>query len=226
MRRTRRVLLSTVVVVPFLVGCASSDDAARSTAATSPAARGSTASPEPTPQEPASQEPTSDAPTTEAPASGTTDGGPAFGEDTSPQTAENSGEWDLVLTDVRVGEHEGFDRVVLEFTGTGVPGWAVNYVDEARLDGSGEAVTLGGDSTLDIYASGTTYPENETDGYDGPRQFEPASGGDVDEVHVAGTFEGYTQVLAGIDGEPVPFRVFALTEPSRLVVDVVDGSTD
>jgi hypothetical protein len=33
-------------------------------------------------------------------------------------------------------------------------------------------------------------------------------------------------VLAGIDGHPVPFRVFALTDPSRLVVDVVDESAD
>ena len=45
-------------------------------------------------------------------------------------------------------------------------------------------------------------------------------------MYVGGTFEGYTQVLAGIDGDPVPFRVFTLTDPSRLVVDVVDASAD
>jgi len=33
-------------------------------------------------------------------------------------------------------------------------------------------------------------------------------------------------VLAGIEGDPVPFRVFALTDPTRLVVDVVDESAD
>ena len=41
-------------------------------------------------------------------------------------------------------------------------------------------------------------------------------------MYVAGTFEGYTQVLAGIEGDRVPFRVFALSDPSRLVVDVAD----
>lgn len=143
---------------------------------------------------------------------------------TARETAEHSGEWDLVLTDVRVAEHEGFDRIVLEFAGTGIPGWQVNYVDEAVLDGSGEAVTLGGDAVLDIYASGTTWPAAGY--YSGPRQFEPENGGDVSDVHVGGTFEGSTQVLAGIDGDPLPFRVFALTDPSRLVVDVVDGSAD
>ncbi len=42
--------------------------------------------------------------------------------------------------------------------GTGVPGWSVKYVDEAVLDGSGRTVRLAGDSVLDVYATGTTYP--------------------------------------------------------------------
>ena len=116
----------------------------------------------------------------------------------------------------------GYDRIVLEFTGHRHPGWTVNYVDEAVLDGSGKVVELGGDAFLDIYASGTTYPESEQDSYSGPRQFQPESGGDVVDVYVAGTFEGYTQVLAGIEGDRVPFRVFALSDPSRLVVDIAD----
>ena len=79
-------------------------------------------------------------------------------------------------------------------------------------------VELGGDAFLDIYASGTTWP---ADGYySGPQQFEPDNGGAIDDVYVGGTFEGYTQVLAGIEGDRVPFRVFALADPSRLVVDV------
>ena len=132
--------------------------------------------------------------------------------------AENSGEWDLVFTGVRVAEHGSFDRIVLEFTGTGIPGWAVNYVDEAVLDGSGDRVALGGDAILDIYASGTAWPASEY--YSGPTRIEPPNGGAIDDVYVGGTFEGYTQVLAGIDGDPVPFRVFALSDPPRLVVDV------
>ncbi len=167
-------------------------------------------------------DPASGAATSEAPADDPTDGGPAFPKDTALQFAENSGEWDLVLVDVRVAEHESFERIVLEFSGTGIPGWAVGYVDAAVLDGSGEAVPLGGDAFLDIYASGTTWPA--ADYYSGPKQFEPDNGGDVSDVYVGGTFEGSTQVLAGVDGDRVPFRVFTLTEPSRLLVDVVDAS--
>jgi hypothetical protein len=148
--------------------------------------------------------------------------GPPFPDDTASQSAESTGEWDLVLVDVRAGKHEGFDRVVLEFSGSGSPGWAVGYVDEAVVDGSGDVVALGGDSVLDVYASGTTYPASEADGYPGPRQFQPDNGGDLEDVYVVGTFEGSTQVLVGMEGEPEPFRVFALTNPPRLVVDVVD----
>jgi hypothetical protein len=145
---------------------------------------------------------------------------PAFSEDTERQSRSGSGEADLVLTDVRVAEAEGFDRIVLEFGGTGTPGWVVDYVDDAVLDGSGERVALGGNAILDIYASGTTWPAPGY--YRGPSRFTPVNGGDVNDVFVGGTFEGYTQVLAGIEGDPVPFRVFALTAPSRLVIDVVD----
>ncbi|KRF11287.1 hypothetical protein ASG90_16105 [Nocardioides sp. Soil797] len=123
----------------------------------------------------------------------------------------------LVLTDVRVKEHEGFDRIVLEFSGTGTPGWSVNYVKKAALEGSGETVDLDGDSTLNISASNSTWPAD--DYYSGPKRL---GGHDVPDVYVGGTFEGYTQMLAGIDGPRAQFRVSTLTQPSRLVVDVVD----
>ena len=165
-------------------------------------------------------------PTAAGPSDVPTESGPAVPQGTAARTAESSGDWDLVLTDVRLGDHDGYDRIVLEFAGTGTPGWAVGYVDRAVLDGSGERVTLDGDAIMDVYASGTTYPGSDADHYGGPTRLEPDGGGAVDEVYVGGTFEGYTQVLAGITGGPAAFRVFALTDPSRLVVDVVDAGPD
>ena len=215
MRRARTVLLSISVVL--LLAACGTDGAGEPTGAL--ATGQTTASQEPTPDASGT-----DAPTAATPAGDPADGPPAFPDSTAPQRAENSGEWDLVFTDVRVAEHESFDRIVLEFTGTGIPGWAVNYVDKAVLDGSGETVTLGGDAILDIYASGTTWPASGY--YGGARHFEPPNGGDIDDVYVGGTFEGYTQVLAGIDGAPVPFRVFTLSDPPRLVVDVAGDNAD
>ena len=202
MRRATAFLLSASTVVPLLVACGTggSDDLG-----SAPAASETTSS-----RASASAGPTTDA--------------PAFPDDTADQFAEPSGEWDLVFTDVGVDELEGFDRIVLELTGTGVPGWSVGYVDEGVLEGSGRVVTLGGDAVLDIYASGTTWPGSGY--YSGPRRVAPVHGGNVAEVYVAGTVEGYTQVLAGVEGERVPFRVFALADPARLVVDILDGSAD
>lgn len=208
MRRGITALLSTGAALALLASCGTYGGEPTSAPATSATT--------------ASQEPTANAPTSDTPSDGPTDdGGRSFPEGTEPQTAKNHGDWDLVLTDVRVAEHEGYDRTVLEFTGTGSPGWAVNYVDKAVLDGSGKIVRLAGDAILDIYASGTTYPASASDGYSGPTQFGPEHGGNLADVYVGGTFEGYTQVLAGIDGDPVPFRVFALADPPRLVVDIV-----
>lgn len=145
-------------------------------------------------------------------------GGPDFPASTDPQTAEPSGDWDLQLEDVRVGEHDGFDRVVLEFSGTAGPGWGVEWTEQAVADGSGEVVPLDGDRVLTISASGTAMPEPGS--FEVPQRLGPS--GDVAEVQVTGWFEGYTQVFAGFRGEERPFRVFALAEPPRLVVDVRD----
>lgn len=216
-RRATARLLGAAVAVVVLAGCGGDDTSDSS--ASSDRTRHANRTHETTATT------ATDGASTDSPAGAATSeaaDGPAFPAGTAAQEQDNSGDWDLVLTDVRVGSHEGYDRIVLEFAGTGVPGWSVKYVDEAVLDGSGRTVRLGGDSVLDIYASGTTYPAEGEAGYEGPQHFAPADGGDVDDVYVGGTFEGYTQVLAGLDGVPTPFRVFTLTAPPRLVVDVAD----
>ena len=169
-----------------------------------------------------SPEPTRGA-STDTPAEGPSHAPPEFPEGTRPQTRGGSGGAPLVFTDIRVAEHAGFDRIVLEFSGTSTPGWAVRYVDKATLDGSGRVVRLLGDAILDIYASTTTWPAPAH--YRGTRRLEAENGG-ITEVYAVGTFEGSTQVLAGIDGPRAPFRVFTRTDPSRLVVDVAAAAAD
>ena len=200
MRRGVTALLSTIAAVPLLAGCAADrPDGADPVPATGETTRSPT---------PTSETSTTNKPTTDA---------PAFAEDNECQSGEGSGAADLVLIDVRVAEAEGFDRIVLEFSGTGTPGWVVNYVDAAALDGSGEVVALDGTAIMDIYASGTTWPA--PDYYRGPSHFAPRNGGDINDVYVGGTFDGSAQVLAGIDGDPAPFRVFALTDSRLRVTD-------
>ncbi|CAM3457729.1 hypothetical protein OCAE111667_10760 [Occultella aeris] len=145
---------------------------------------------------------------------------PPFPADATEDTGEPAGEPDLLLTDVRAAEHDGFDRVVLEFVGTGTPGWRASYTDAPAQEGSGNPIDLEGDADLQIFVSNTRYPdEGETGFWEGPSQFE-TEGEEVEEVNVPGTFEGETQAVLGIDSVGAPFRVFALTDPVRVVIDV------
>jgi hypothetical protein len=180
----------------------------------------------PTDSTPTDSTPTVTAPTDSTPTSSSSDDpttGVPFPHGHALQTGKRSGAWDLVLTGVRVVKHESFDRIVLDFTGSGTPGWAVDYVRQAVLDGSGRHVRLRGGAFLNVSASGTTWPD--PDYYQGPRRLKPEEAAAVEEVYVGGTFEGYTQVLVGVGGSPAPFRTFVLSKPSRLVIDVADDGT-
>ena len=107
---------------------------------------------------------------------------------------------------------------MLELSGTATPGWGVAWSDEAVAEGSGDVVPLEGDHVLTISASGTAMPDAGS--FEVPARLGPA--GSVAEVQVNGWFEGYTQVFAGVEGDERPFRVFTLTDPPRLVVDITD----
>lgn len=129
----------------------------------------------------------------------------------------------LSVTDVRAASHDTFDRVVFDLAGSGdgAPGWRVEYVDEALDDGSGLPVDVTGDAVLQVRISGTGIPaDTGVEEYGG----DPVtlSGGAVQEVVYRFVFEGYTTAFVGVD-EQRPFRVFTLTNPTRLVVDVEKG---
>ncbi len=210
-----RALGATLAAAVLLLAACGTD------ASPTSASEATTTSPSPEPSESPSQTPSeSESPSAsaESPSPAPAPDGPSFPESTAPQTAEPSGEWDLQLVDVRVGEHDGFDRVVLELSGTATPGWGVAWSDEAVAEGSGDVVPLEGDRVLTISASGTAMPEPGS--FEVPARLGPA--GAVAEVQVNGWFEGYTQVFAGVEGDERPFRVFTLTDPPRLVVDIAD----
>ena len=208
--------LAAAVLLLTACGTDASPTSASETSTTSPDRSASSGKPTTTP----SGTPSSSASAPEESPSATPPApdGPPFPESTEPQTAEPEGDWDLQLVDVRVGEHDGFDRVVLELSGTTTPGWDVAWSDEAVAEGSGEVVPLEGDHVLTISASGTAMPEPGS--FEVPTRLGPA--GSVAEVQVTGWFEGYTQVFAGVEGDERPVRVFTLTDPPRLVVDIAD----
>lgn len=78
--------------------------------------------------------------------------------DAGPKRGTPSGDAALTVTDLRIGHHSGFDRVVYDLGGTGTPGWIVQYTDRAVQDGSGNAIEVAGQSVLEVQITGSAYP--------------------------------------------------------------------
>jgi hypothetical protein len=146
-----------------------------------------------------------------------------FPADTTTDTADPRGD-QVLFTDFRIGRQDGFDRVVWEFAGTGRPGWTVAYTDSPTRQGSGAPVDLPGEATLEVLISNVGIPGDVevpegTTPYDGPPARAAAGTEAVTEVVVGGAFEGTHDAFVGVS-EEVPFRVYLLSDPSRVVLEV------
>lgn len=141
--------------------------------------------------------------------------------DTGPQRADASDDAHLTVAGLRIGDHDGFDRVVYELGGTGIPGWTVRYVDLAVQDGSGEVIPISGNAVLEVLITGSGYPfDTGVAEYDGPNPL-PGDGTElVTEARISGVFEGTTQSFIGLESGDHPFTVSTLSNPTRLVVDI------
>lgn len=141
--------------------------------------------------------------------------------DAAPKRAQASGDAALTVTDISVGHHEGFDRVVYELGGTGAPGWDVEYVDRAVQDGSGTAIDVAGQSVLEVRITGSVYPfDSGVEPYSGPDPVIEPSAPAVAGVYRTIVFEGVTQSFIGVNGERPAFSVSTLSNPTRLVIDI------
>ncbi|MFM1723761.1 MULTISPECIES: hypothetical protein [Rhodococcus] len=137
------------------------------------------------------------------------------------QTGTASADAALTISDMRIGTHDGFDRVVFEFGGTGTPGWRSEIVSTANQQGSGKPLAVSGQAILQVMITGASMPyATGVEEYAGPNPLEAAPGGIVTEVRDAGIFEGTDQTLIGLARPDADYRVYTLDNPTRLVVDV------
>ncbi len=128
------------------------------------------------------------------------------------------------LVNVRAGQHECFDRLVLDLDGR-ADGYRVEYVSQVSYDGSGTVVPLRGGARLRIIAVAPAYDDC------GSATYVPANRAELRNVSGwrtfrqiawAGSFEGQTTIGLGVRAR-LPFRVFTLDGPgtaTRLVIDV------
>jgi hypothetical protein len=206
--RTAAVLLSLLLAGPVLLaGCG--DDG------TSEAGATSSASTQP-PSKEGSEESTADA---AAPTETETADAPDFVANTDADLQAASADAAVTVSAIRIGAHDGFDRVVFEVGGTGTPGWDVRYVDTASSQGSGDPVDVAGNAVLQVTVTGAGYPyDTGVEEYAGG----PLTGSGtsaVTEVVWNATFEGTSVAFIGTAAEN-PFRVYALSDPTRVVVEV------
>ena len=125
---------------------------------------------------------------------------------------------ELVVTQMRVGEHEDFDRVVLEFSGEGSPGWDARWTQEAATQGKGDPIEVDGEYQLTIIGTGVIMPVGEDPGsYLGISDL-TLDGSGLREAYYDPTYEAQYQLVIGTDSQD--YRIFALTDPTRLVVDI------
>jgi hypothetical protein len=121
------------------------------------------------------------------------------------------------LSAAAAGCHPGYDRFVLRARSGGKPGYDVRYVSRIVSDGSGNPISIQGSRFLRVivrnargHTSGGTnlLPGAITPGCSNLRQ-----------VKKAGDFEGVVTYGLGLRRK-TGFRVFRLTGPTRIVIDV------
>lgn len=165
---------------------------------------------------PTTAETSSAAETTAATAAGTAPLGIA---NTETKTSSPSNPVQLAPIAMRIGSHDGYDRVVIEFHGEGTPGWFTDYTDTPAQQASGTPVDFIGDSALMVNIDGMLLPFEL--GIDDP-DLSPVTGDGpiVKQVQSLGTFEGRAQFVIGVAGDKPPYSVQVLEGPKRLVIDI------
>ncbi|MDV6012423.1 hypothetical protein [Haloechinothrix sp. LS1_15] len=152
-----------------------------------------------------------------------------FGSGTDEQATEGAGPM-VVITDVRMGSHEGFDRLVFEIGGEGDAGWHLAYTDDPRTQGKGEEVDIEGEAVLAAAVTNIAMPTDEEampegiEPWDGPERLDGPEDGHIAELVEDTVFEGRHLFHVGLDGE-VPYTVQRLDDPQRVVIDFLVEQT-
>jgi hypothetical protein len=123
------------------------------------------------------------------------------------------------ITDVRVGTHDGYDRIVFQFRG-GIPEYAIEAATPPFMaDPSGLPLAVDGSAFMHItLRGGTKQTETGASTYSGPRNFHVTFPTLVNLVE-AGDFEAVSSWYAGLSHSAC-LRVSTLSAPDRLVIDV------
>ncbi|MHB0914346.1 MAG: AMIN-like domain-containing (lipo)protein [Thermoleophilia bacterium] len=134
----------------------------------------------------------------------------------------------MVLNDIRFGDQEGYERVVVEFVGQAanpsdnLPRYTVTRGVPPYYDLDGNLVPLYGPAYIEIRANGNRADlsvEPYVEVYAGPGYVEP--GLDLFySLEFVPAYENNSIILLLDLADAYPFRVIELAAPSRIVVDI------
>jgi hypothetical protein len=229
-----RKIMSTVLALAAGISVAActadtrpTDSKTTTTTTTEPTARGAPAT--------QSTPPTPSTPTSEPPDRTEADSLTGCQETRNWNTAQESAS--AYSTDalylVRAGQHDCYDRVVLDVNGPNEVGYLVRYVPVVTADGSGDPVPVAGGAALAVIVH--TPPLGFDSGGHQPGRVFANTGDDLytaaqldgwrslRAVRFAGYFEGQSTLAIGVRDE-LPFRVFTQLDPTsrirRIVIDI------
>ena len=125
------------------------------------------------------------------------------------------------LSNIRVGRHATYDRIVLDFDGRVAAGtFKATWVPALFEDGSGKRVVLPGKRFLAIVVHGSSeFDINGRRVFHGSKRFDTPQLRNVRAVAIIGDFERVLNVGVGARHRSW-VHMFTLTRPNRLVIDI------
>lgn len=145
-----------------------------------------------------------------------------FAGDTAPKSGAGASG---LLTGVRIGDHEGYTRIVFDFQEPAFPTWDFSYVPGAiqgMVEPEGGWVAGSAFLVARFQPSGTAdlSGDEAVMTYDGPRRIDVGQGSVV-QLLIIEDFEANLWWAIGLTGEK-PFSVGTMTGPPRIYVDIAD----
>lgn len=125
------------------------------------------------------------------------------------------------LSDIRTGRHAGFDRIVLDMSrhvGTDI---RLQELPAVVNCGSGNQVVMPGNEKLLVTVIGAAaHDDNGNPTYTGSRNFPTPELANVRGVAFTCDFEATLGIAVGYANTASWHRVFTLTSPNRVVIDI------
>ncbi len=135
----------------------------------------------------------------------------------APRVSPPRGDAQAEVYDLKIFCHPTFDRLVVRLR-FARPGYRVQYVPQVIHDGSGNVVQLRGTRRLRVILRPARAHTQDTGSPLVPRVVN-ADCPQLLQLKSAGDFEGVVSYGIGVR-QRRPFRVFRLTGPTRIVIDI------